>query len=147
MAAVFFFFCSTDGWRSVSVMRERWNAPTVGPTREAVRSCSWASGRRNERSCWTGSSSPPQTLAAGRRGSLTGAGRTGEAARPRGRAAGTKTTFDLASFLHQKGRKRIQRRETCSHTHSQRSTGWRLVTHSDRCQHTQSCSLFYHLNP
>lgn len=101
-------------------------------TLEAVRWCSSASGRRNEQSCWTEHSSPPRTLAAERQKPLTGAGRAGEAVRPRRRATETRT-YEMIVSPSQKGRKRIQRRcEACSHTHkhSQPSKNWGLVKHN-----------------
>lgn len=86
-------------------------------TLEVARWCSWASGRRNGQSCWSGNSSPPQTLAAGTQRPLTGAGRAGEAERHRGRAA--EIPSDPAAPRNQKGRKRIQRRcDTCARAHT-----------------------------
>lgn len=85
-------------------------------TLEGARWCSWASGRRNEQSCWCGSSSPPQTLAAGTQRPPTGARRAGWAEPHRGRAA--ESLCDPATPRNQKGRKRIQRRcDTCGCAH------------------------------
>lgn len=134
------FFCSTNGWPRLFFCSQhdgpfkqcpgdsnsghtdawllKWRALTASFTLEAVRLCSLASGRRNEQNCWTERSSPLQTLAAGKRGPLTGAGRAGKATRPRECAAET-MTYETLMSQSQKGRKRIQRRcEACSHTHA-----------------------------
>lgn len=102
----------------------------VPSTPAEARWCSWASGRRSERSCWTGSSSPPRTSAAGRPGPRAVAAGSAEAAPPTGRGAETRRRkrrrccSPAAPLLpHQKGRKRIQRRcEPCSWTHKHTCT-------------------------
>lgn len=101
-------FCRTNGWTihdpagfllptrspfrmSHRCMKTEMKGSGSQSTLEVVRWCSWASGRRNGQSCWIEHSSPPRSVAAGRPRPPTGAGRAGEAARPRRPAAETRT--------------------------------------------------------
>lgn len=129
MNMIFFLFQVESHCRTNTEMKRSFK-----PTLEVVRWCSSASGARSWQSCWTERSSPPRRAAAGRRRPPGGAGRTGEAARTRGRATAERSRRQPGGFRDQKGRKRIQRRETCSHTHehSQRSTHRPLVSSTSR---------------
>lgn len=109
---VFFILIPQRDWKNTG--EQRLCCPS---TLEEARWCSWAWGRRNGQSCWSGNSSPPRTMAAGTQRPPTGAGRAGEAERHRGRAA--QIPSGRTAPQDQKGRKRIQRRcDTCGCAHA-----------------------------